>query len=95
MSAIFPAKLTSKCQLTLPAKMRSALNLRPGDSLRFVEDANGRFWVEPVVESLADLRGIIKTSPRTFTSADIAAMIAESRSARGKKLMPKKRGNLS
>ena len=94
MSAIFPAKLTSKGQLTLPAKMRSALNLRPGDRLRFVEDSSGKYWVEPVIGSLAELRGIIKESSRTFTSGDIAAMIAESRSAGGKKLLPKKRGRL-
>ena len=37
--------VTSKGQITLPSAMRQALNLAPGDRVRFVRDADGKIVV--------------------------------------------------
>ncbi len=35
------AKVTSKCQITIPADIRRELGLRPGDVLEFIKDKEG------------------------------------------------------
>jgi antitoxin PrlF len=39
------AKITSKCQITIPKPVRERLGLHPGDEIEFVEE-NGHFRVE-------------------------------------------------
>lgn len=56
----YNAKVTSKGQITLPADMRKAMNLQPGDRVTFSLDTDGRYYVEPKTGTLADLRGIVK-----------------------------------
>ena len=51
--------LTSKGQVTVPAALRRALNLKAGDKLVFKQDAEGRYLVEARRETLADLRGSV------------------------------------
>lgn len=77
----FEAKMTSKGQITLPAPLRSAMHLKPGDKLVFVEDAGG-YRLEPQVSTLADLRGIVRDGSGPVTTDQIAAWIEESRAAR-------------
>jgi AbrB family looped-hinge helix DNA binding protein len=72
------AKLTSKGQLTLPARLREALSLKPGDKVVFVEDEQGRVLLEARTHTLADLQGIV----RVREPAPIAEWIEEARSAR-------------
>jgi antitoxin PrlF len=91
MSNAFPAKLTSKGQLTIPARLRAELKLRPGDQIKFIEGSDGRYWIEPVTASLAELKGVVRSGHRRFTGDEIAEMIARSRSARGEGLLPSKR----
>ena len=73
------AKLTSKGQLTLPARLREALSLKPGDKVVFVEDERGRIVLEARAGKLADLRGAVHLRGR----ASIDEWIREARSARG------------
>lgn len=78
MTVTFVAKLTSKGQLTLPAALRAALDLRPGDSVGFKIDANKKVTVEPrrkrpFLERLEKLR---VTVDRPITQADIDEAIA-------------------
>jgi AbrB family looped-hinge helix DNA binding protein len=72
------AKLTSKGQLTLPARLREALSLKPGDKVVFVEDEQGRIVLEARTRTFADLRGIV----RVRGPARIEEWIEEARSAR-------------
>ncbi len=46
--AAFPATVTSKGQLTLPAAIRNRWRLKPGDQVEFYEDRKGRFFVRPL-----------------------------------------------
>jgi AbrB family looped-hinge helix DNA binding protein len=44
---MFVTKLTSKCQTTIPAKVRKALNLKAGDLVGFEIDG-GKVMLRPV-----------------------------------------------
>lgn len=55
------AKVTSKGQITLPAKLRQELGIKPGDRLDFTRNAKGKVEVIARTKTLADLRGILKT----------------------------------
>lgn len=77
----FEAKMTSKGQITVPAPLRSAMHLKAGDKLVFVEDSGG-YRLESQVSTLADLRGIVRKGSETVTTDQIASWIEESRVAR-------------
>ena len=47
------AKLTSKCQITLPARIRRKLDLRPGDRVQ-VEIQGGAIVLRPLRGSFVD-----------------------------------------
>jgi AbrB family looped-hinge helix DNA binding protein len=40
------AKITRQGQVTIPLKIRDRLNLKAGDKLFFLEEGNGRFFLE-------------------------------------------------
>ncbi|WP_438752494.1 AbrB/MazE/SpoVT family DNA-binding domain-containing protein [Pararhizobium sp. O133] len=76
------AKITSKNQITLPARVRKTLGIGVGDKVDFVATANGTFELRSRKETLADLRGVIKPDQR-ISSRDIERWIKEARSAGG------------
>lgn len=76
--ATFEAKLTSKGQVTLPAKLRAQLRVAAGDKIVFSEGPDGNFRIETKRETLADLQGIIRGGP-AVTSADVKKWIEEAR----------------
>lgn len=78
----FEATITAKGQVTVPAKLRSALGLKSGDKLVFRKDANGHVSVGALTGSLADLRGIVKTSPEPVDGDKIREWIEQSRGGR-------------
>ena len=80
--ATFEATVTSKGQVTLPARLRSTLKLKPGDKLVFVQEDDGGVRVQAKTHTLADLRGFIKTPGTPVSGDQIAAWIEESRGAR-------------
>ena len=53
------ATLTSKGQITIPAKVRSALGLDTGDKIDFIEIENGEYAIKPRTASIRDLEGCI------------------------------------
>ena len=77
----FEATMTSKGQITVPARLRSALHLKPGDKIVFVEEAGG-YRIEPQTGTLADLQGIVRGGRDAVTTEQVAAWIEESRGAR-------------
>lgn len=77
----FEATMTSKGQFTLPARLRAAMHLKPGDKLVFVEEGSG-YRLEPQTGTLADLRGIVRGGGDGVTSDQVADWIEESRGAR-------------
>lgn len=77
----FEATMTSKGQITVPSRLRSALHLKPGDKVVFVEEAGG-YRIEPQTGTLADLQGIVRGGDDTVTTAQVTGWIEESRGAR-------------
>lgn len=57
------SKLTSKGQATIPADVRAALGVQPGDSVEFVLNDAGEMVVRRA-PSLSDLTGMIKVDPK-------------------------------
>ncbi|MGA0598035.1 AbrB/MazE/SpoVT family DNA-binding domain-containing protein [Enterovirga sp. CN4-39] len=78
----FEATVTSKGQVTIPAKLRSALGLKSGDKLVFRRSEEGRVEVEALSASLGDLIGIVSQAPTTVDGDQIARWIEQSRTAR-------------
>lgn len=78
----FSAKMTSKGQITLPAKLRKHLGVKAGDRIDFVEAGEGKIEIVPRKKRLADLRGIIPYDGPPLSTADLARMVGEARSGR-------------
>lgn len=70
------SNLTSKGQVTVPARIRHELGLKPGDRVRFVRNGK-RVLIEAVVEEPLDsLFGLLK-APAGRGIADVDAAAAE------------------
>ncbi|MDK2931759.1 MAG: antitoxin PrlF [Bacillota bacterium] len=67
-------KVSSKGQITLPARLRKRFNIKPGTYLRFIEGEND-FRVTLAPQRIASLRGKVAVSgPQDFKKARHAAM---------------------
>ena len=62
------AKVTSKGQITLSAKLRKELGLKPGDRVNFRRTKEGNYELVAKTLTLEDIRGMIKLDgpPRTI-----------------------------
>ena len=54
------SKITSKGQITIPIDVRKRLGIDAGDSIEFVEIAEGEFAIRPVIEDVRSLKGMLK-----------------------------------
>ncbi|HET7893379.1 MAG TPA: AbrB/MazE/SpoVT family DNA-binding domain-containing protein [Candidatus Sulfotelmatobacter sp.] len=54
------ATITSKGQITIPAKVRNALGLDAGDRIEFVEIGEKEFCIVPATGSIRELNGLFK-----------------------------------
>lgn len=77
------AKVTSKGQITLPAKLRQRLGVEPGDRIEFIESETGKVEIVARRKTFADLRGIVPYAGPPLTDEDIVRWVEEARSARG------------
>ena len=77
------ATMTSKGQITIPAAVRTALGVKAGDRVEFVQVEPGRFEMVAATQSVTALKGLVRkpASPVTIASmnAAIAAQGAKSR----------------
>ena len=77
------ATMTSKGQITIPAKVREALKLEPGVRIEFVEVEEGKFQLMPATRSVKELEGRYQGKvSRPITIDEMNAAIA--RGASGK-----------
>jgi len=84
MSIKAASVMTSKGQFTLPAEIRQALGLRPGDELRFeLDDTNTLSVVPRRRRSIFELRETLPapTLGRPPTQADIDDAVTEAMNA--------------
>lgn len=61
------ATVTSKGQITVPAKMREKLRLVPGSMVVFEEQPNGDYVIRRKMGDVRSLRGILPKPPRALT----------------------------
>lgn len=77
---VYEATMTSKGQVTLPVRLRSALGLKSGDTIVFRKDENG-VQVEARTDSLAALRGIVRAAPGKVDARQVETWLRDARSA--------------
>ena len=53
------ATVTSKGQITIPARVRTALGVDAGDRIEFVEVGKGEFNIVAATRSVRDLNGML------------------------------------
>ena len=70
------ATITSKGQITIPARIREALHVSAGDRVEFVEVEPGRFEFIAATRSVIDLKGMFGKAKKIVSIADMNAAIA-------------------
>lgn len=76
------ATVTSKGQVTIPASLRSDMQLEAGDRLVFTRLEDGTVIMRKETRSFNDLKGLIKTGDKVPTER-IDEWVAEARTAIG------------
>ncbi|MEO7854761.1 MAG: AbrB/MazE/SpoVT family DNA-binding domain-containing protein [Rubrivivax sp.] len=71
------ATLTSKGQITIPADVRRALNVRSGDRVEFVQVEPGRFELIAATRSVRELKGLFGKSARAVSIEEMNRAIAQ------------------
>ncbi|HOY83535.1 MAG TPA: AbrB/MazE/SpoVT family DNA-binding domain-containing protein [Rhodoglobus sp.] len=71
------ATVTSKGQITIPAEVRDALNIRTGTRVQFLPKSDGTWDFIPLTASVMDLAGFIKWDGPPVTLEEMDAAIAE------------------
>jgi AbrB family looped-hinge helix DNA binding protein len=62
--------ITSKGQTTIPKEIREKLNLRPGDRISFIVEADGRVYIQPLNVHVEELSGILHQPGREPVSIE-------------------------
>ncbi|NWL21893.1 AbrB/MazE/SpoVT family DNA-binding domain-containing protein [Pseudomonas umsongensis] len=70
------ATMNSKGQITIPARVRTTLGLRPGDEVEFVELEKGGFAILADKPSVKSLKGMIRKPDTAVSLDDMNAAIA-------------------
>ena len=69
------ATITSKGQITNPAKVRAEMGLTAGDRVEFVRMEDGHYAVVPASRSIKSLKGIVPRPDRPVSLEDMQAAI--------------------
>lgn len=64
------AIITSKGQTTIPKEIREKLNLRPGDRISFIIEADGKVYIQPLNVQVEELSGILHKPEREVISIE-------------------------
>lgn len=75
------ASVTSKGQITIPAAVREAMQVRTGDRVEFVEIEPGRYEFIAATRSVKALKGMFGKPRRTVSIEQMNAAIAAAASA--------------
>ena len=70
------ATISSKGQITIPADVRLALRVDPGDRVEFVEVGPGRFEFVAATRPVTDLRGMFGRASKVVSIAEMNQAIA-------------------
>lgn len=69
------ANLTSKGQVTIPAKVRASMGLDTGDRIEFIEMDDGTFTIIAATHSVKELKGMIRKPAKPVSIEDMNAAI--------------------
>lgn len=69
------ATVTSKGQVTIPTKVRSALGLATGDRVEFIEMEDGSFAIIASSHAVQDLKGMIEKPAKPVSIDEMNAAI--------------------
>jgi AbrB family looped-hinge helix DNA binding protein len=64
------ATITSKGQITIPARVRAALGVDAGDRIEFVEVGKGEFNIVAATRSVRELNGLLQRKGRKPVSVE-------------------------
>ncbi len=70
------ATVTSKGQITIPAKVRKALKVEPGDRVEFVEVETGRYEVVAATHPVTALKGMFGKAAKCVSVEEMNKAIA-------------------
>jgi AbrB family looped-hinge helix DNA binding protein len=70
------ATVNSKGQITIPAKVRATLGLKPGDRVEFVELEIDQFAIRAATHSVKHLKGMIRKPENAVSIEEMNAAIA-------------------
>lgn len=68
--------MTSKGRITIPAIVRAALGVEPGDRLEFVQIGPGQFQLVAVTQSVKALKGLVRKPASPVTIEAMNKVIA-------------------
>ena len=77
------AMMTSKGQITIPKPIREAFNLKPGDRIEFLIDAEGKLVVWPITQDLTHLKGLVSYTGPAVSVDDMNQAIRQRGGQRG------------
>jgi AbrB family looped-hinge helix DNA binding protein len=74
--------LTSKGQVTIPLRVRTALGLETGDRIEFMETDKGQYTIIAATKSVRSLKGVIPKMSKPVSIEDMNFAIATHGAAR-------------
>ena len=75
LEKIMTSKITSKGQITLPKKIRNALDLHPGNRVEFILNNEGQVHMIPVKTSIQELKGMVLAPDKPVTIREMQEAI--------------------
>lgn len=69
--------LTSKGQVTIPKPIRDLLQLKPGDRVEFVSNADGEVKLLPMSRSIHELKGLLKAPDKPLSLKEMDEAVAK------------------
>ncbi|WP_349569323.1 AbrB/MazE/SpoVT family DNA-binding domain-containing protein [Azotobacter salinestris] len=70
------ATLTSKGQVTIPARVRASLGLNTGDRIEFVDLGDGKYAITAINQPVHSLKGMIRKPSAPVSIEDMNTAIA-------------------
>lgn len=64
------ATVTGKGQVTIPKSVRDLLNLRPGDRIRFLVEADGTVRLESLARTVDEVFGFLSSPERQAVAVE-------------------------
>ena len=75
------ALITAKGQTTIPKAIRERLGVEPGDRIDFVVQADGTVKVEPAIQGVTPLKGLLAVKARRPVSVEAMHAVIRKRAA--------------